>query len=240
MFFTLRSLRLRFLATVVGLSLALLPQVLPVYAAEPGRGATAALEQSYLTFIIDHHFAALRMTELAAGTLQQVTGEITDADRARPTPGFEATEPRARLDQIKEIARRNNRMQREEILMAQRFLRDWYGVNHEPQVPASARPDIERLQTLSGEAFDRDFLPTFSRHHYTAITSSVDCLVGREVRHDDLRRFCKGAVDSQLSDIDEMRHLASRQYGMDDIQPQEAAAQMQHHILPAGASATIR
>ena len=204
-----------------------------VQAAEPGRGATAAPERSYLTTIIDHHFAAMRMTELAAGTLMDVTGEITDADRVRPTPGFDATEPRARLDQIKEIARRNNRVQREEILAAQRLLRDWHGVEHRPHVPEAARADIERLETLHGEAFDRDFLPTFSQHHYTATTMSVDCLVGREIRHDELRRFCKSIVDSQLSDIDLMRHLASRNYGMDDIQPQARGAAMEHHVTPA-------
>ncbi len=228
MFATRRSISLRFLSIVLISGLVSLSS----QAAEPGRGATAALERNYLTMIIDHHFAALRMTELAAGTLSEVIGEITEADRARPTPGFEATEPRARLDEIKEIARRNNRMQREEILAAQRFLRDWYGVEHQPQVPENARADIARLQTLTGDAFDRDFLPTFSRHHYMATTMSVDCVVGRELRHDDLRRFCKNIVDAQLSDIDEMRHLASRNYGMNDIEPQVEAAAQVHHVTP--------
>ena len=40
----------------------------PAQAALPGTGRTAAFEKKYLTFIIDHHFSALRMTELAAGT----------------------------------------------------------------------------------------------------------------------------------------------------------------------------
>ena len=34
----------------------------------PGRGLTAPFEREYLRFVIDHHFAALRITELAAGT----------------------------------------------------------------------------------------------------------------------------------------------------------------------------
>src|SRR5690606_23796833 len=89
------------------------------FADEPGRGATADLEREYLEFLIDHHFSGLRMTELAAGTLEEIpTGEITPDDRTRPTPGFPASEPRAALEEIKSLARRNNRVQREEILTA--------------------------------------------------------------------------------------------------------------------------
>lgn len=197
--------------------------VVPSQAAEPGRGATADLERSYLESIIDHHFGALRITELAAGTAQAHPGAIDPADRVRPTPGFEPTEPRAAMDEIKSIARRNNRMQREEILAAQRFLREWYGVTHEPQLPAMAQTDIERLSAVSGEAFDRLFLEIFPQHHYLAATSSLNCLVGRELRHDDLRRYCQGIVDAQVGDIDEMRHLACRRFGVCDSQPQAQA-----------------
>lgn len=197
--------------------------VAPSLAAEPGRGATADLERSYLESIIDHHFGALRITELAAGTAQAHPGAIDPADRVRPTPGFEPTEPRATMDEIKSIARRNNRMQREEILTAQRFLRDWYGVTHEPQLPAMAQTDIERLSAVTGEAFDRLFLEIFPQHHYLAATSSLNCLVGRELRHDDLRRYCQGIVEAQVGDVDEMRHLACRRFDVCDSQPQAQA-----------------
>lgn len=40
----------------------------PAQADEPGRGLTAQFEINYLKFIIDHHYSALRITELAAGT----------------------------------------------------------------------------------------------------------------------------------------------------------------------------
>lgn len=189
-------------------------------AAEPGRGTTAALERGYLESIIDHHFGALRMTELAAGTVTTPTGDITPNDGVRPTPGFEPTEPRATMDEIKSLARRNNRMQREEILAAQRFLRDWYGVTHEPQLPAQAQSDIARLSAESGEAFERLFLEVFPVHHYVAAASSLDCLTGRELAHDDLRRYCQGIVEAQLGDIDEMRHMACRRFAICDLQPQ--------------------
>lgn len=189
-------------------------------AAEPGRGATRELEQNYLRSIIDHHFSALRMTELAAGTDQGLQAEIIPNDGTHPSPGFPATDARAQSNEIKSLARRNNRMQREEILTAQRFLRDWYGITHEPQIPTEARADIERLQAVSGDEFDHLFIEILSRHHYMAVISSVDCLVGRELRHDKLRRYCQGIVDSQLNDIDELRHMACEQHDRCDLQPQ--------------------
>jgi uncharacterized protein (DUF305 family) len=191
------------------------------FADAPGRGATADLERNYLRFIIDHHFSALRMTELAAGTETEITAEISPNDRVHPTPGFPETDAHAQADEIKSLARRNNRMQREEILTAQKFLKEWYGITHEPRIPGQARADIRQLQAAQGANFDRLFLQIFSRHHYTAVTSSSACLAGREVRHDDLRRYCQGIVDAQLNDIDEMRHLACARYGLCDLQPQQ-------------------
>ena len=40
----------------------------PTLADEPGRGWSADFEKRYLRMIIDHHYSALRITELAAGT----------------------------------------------------------------------------------------------------------------------------------------------------------------------------
>lgn len=207
------------------------------FASEAGRGATADLEKDYLQSIIDHHFSALRMTELAAGTLEQApTGDISADDRVPQTPGFPATEPRASLEEIKSLARRNNRVQREEILTAQRFLRDWYGITHVPQVPAAARADIERLTTVSAEEFDKLFLQMFPRHHYQAAVSSLECLVGRELQHADLRRYCRSIVDAQVIDIDEMRHLACRHFDLCDLQPQ--TPMMNEETMPGSPAAT--
>ena len=51
-----------------------------------GRGLTATFEVSYLKTAIDHHFSALRMTELAAGTDEQRDGchHASRGDGAQP------------------------------------------------------------------------------------------------------------------------------------------------------------
>jgi len=41
---------------------------IPAHADSAGCGLTAQFEKDYLTFMINYHYSALRMTELAAGT----------------------------------------------------------------------------------------------------------------------------------------------------------------------------
>lgn len=208
--------------------------VAPVHAAQPGRGETAELERSYLRNIIDHHFSGLRMTELAAGTLEQVRGDISPDDRTRPSPGFEeGTEPQASLDEIKSLARKDNRVQREEILKARRLLMEWYGETYEPSLTPQMRAEIERLEGVRGEEFDRLFLQIFPHHHYEAVIMSVDCLSGYDIEHRELHRYCEGIANRQLGDIDEMRDIACHHYGMCDIQAQEHN-ELQGHAAPAG------
>lgn len=206
---------------VTSLIVTTLSTSLTASADEPERGKAAHFEVQYLKNMIDHHFAALRVTELAAGTGQIRMAHITPEDRTNPTPGFAATEPHAQAPEIKSLSRRNNRMQREEILVAQDFLRKWYGITYEPTLMPDARENIEQLTRLEGVAFDKRFLESFTRHHYVAAEASLQCLVARELTHGDLRRYCQDIVNAQVSDIDEMRHLACERYEKCDIQPQK-------------------
>ncbi|PUA30424.1 MAG: hypothetical protein B0W54_08000 [Cellvibrio sp. 79] len=191
-----------------------------VIADEPGTGKTAPFEIHYLTTMIDHHYSALRVTELAAGTEKEITSAISSQDRVHPTPGFNATEPHAILPDIKSMARSANRMQREEILMAQQFLKEWYGIEHEPQLSPDAQRMIAKLEALDGTAFDKTFLVSFASHHYEAAQSSLQCLVARDLEHHDLHRYCENIVNAQVNEIDHMRHLACKHYQVCDIQPQ--------------------
>ncbi|MDQ9172485.1 hypothetical protein Q8A64_18970 [Oxalobacteraceae bacterium R-40] len=130
--------------------------VVPAHADGPGRGRSAQFEKDYLTFIINHHFSALRMTELTAGTDVQRDAAVNNPEEGTaPTPDFPATPAKASSDEIKSMARMANRMQREEIAKAQRFLRDWYGVNHTPQLTQQAQQQIQALtQAGTGNAFE--------------------------------------------------------------------------------------
>ncbi|WP_323744817.1 DUF305 domain-containing protein [Noviherbaspirillum soli] len=190
-------------------------------ASGPGRGVTADFEKAYLEFIIDHHYSALRMTELAAGTDLQRDAPVDNAQEGTaPTPNTNPTPAKATDDQIKSMSRQANRTQREEILKAQRFLRDWYGVNHTPQLQPQGRQAIQQLeQTATGTEFNRTFLQTFSNHHYRALFPSLACQVKRDIDHDELERYCSGIVHSQTNQINDMREMLCKKFSICDFVP---------------------
>ena len=101
---------IRALGRNLGLGLSLLVPAMGVAHADgPGRGATAQFEKNYLVFIINHHYSALRMTELAAGTdLTRDAQVVAPQEGMSPTPGFNATPPKASDDEIKSMARMGN------------------------------------------------------------------------------------------------------------------------------------
>lgn len=204
------------LLTTVAISF--IPSV--VSADEPGRGLTAPFEVHYLRFIIDHHYSALRMTELAAGTDIERDTAITMEEGAAPTPDTATTPAKASMDEIKSMARQGNRMQREEILKAQGFLNQWYGINHTPRLRKDGRAAIQVLEHAApGEEFDHLFLEVFSRHHYNALEPSQTCIVASDIKHEELHRYCSQIVHAQTAAIENMRKLLSVQFEIHDYQP---------------------
>jgi uncharacterized protein (DUF305 family) len=193
----------------------------PAQAAGPGAGRTAGFEKNYLTFIIDHHFSALRMTELAAGTDTVRGPNINDPrEGTAPTPNFGETPAKASSEEIKSMARMANRTQREEIAKAQRFLLKWYGVAHVPQISPSGQRQIQALTYESpGAKFDRAFLANFSNHHYLALGPSQDCRVKFDLKHEELKHYCEGIVQAQTRQINDMRGQLCERFRVCDYQP---------------------
>lgn len=192
----------------------------PAAAEAPGRGLTAAFEIDYLKSIINHHYSALRITELAAGTDPTRNAPIMHGEGTSPTPGTSATSAKATMDDIKSMARKNNRMQREEIMMAQGFLKDWYGITYAPQLSRTGNSMIQLLErTPAGPLFDHYYLEVLSRHHYEALGPSLTCVVASDVLHHQLQPYCNGIVQMQLSDINDMREKLAKQFNIVDYQP---------------------
>lgn len=140
---------------------------LPALADGAGLGLTARFEVEFMQMTIDHHFAAMRMTELAAGTDMQRNPEISASEGTSPTTGFAASAAKATLDDLKSMARRNNRMQREEIMTLQGFLKNWYGIQYQPRLRNDSRELVAILERAQpGAEINHLFYETFSRHHY--------------------------------------------------------------------------
>lgn len=192
----------------------------PLAAAETRGADIAQFEQRYLRFVIDHHYGALRMTELATGTGVHRSAAILPGEGTAPTPLFRGTPAKAALDEIRSIARRDNRVQREEILAAQRLLMKWYRVSHTPTLSAAAREMIALLDRApAGAEFDKAFLRHMSHHHYEVLVPSVQCVVGSNLAHGELQRYCKGILEAQTMEIDEMRRLLCERYADCHYQP---------------------
>ena len=118
------------------------------------------------------------------------------------------------------MARRNNRMQREEILQAQTLLKKWYGITYQPAVRLVNQQMIALLEkTPAGSEFDRMFMEVFSRHHYSALEPSATCQVASEITHEQLHRYCSNIVHSQIGDIEDMREMLCEQFKACDFQP---------------------
>lgn len=192
----------------------------PVWADQPGRGKTAGFEVTYLKFIINHHYGALRMTELAAGTDPNRDPALSEMEGTSPTPGNAMTSPKAASAELKSMARRNNRMQREEIMEAQGFLREWYGIEYQPRLASISRRQIALLeQAPAGERFDHLFMEVLSRHHFLALEPSARCVVASDIAHAMLQRYCFGIVHMQTSDIQNMREMLCQDFQICDYQP---------------------
>lgn len=182
----------------------------------PGHGLTARFEVEFMQMTIDHHFAALRMTELAAGTDMQRNPEISASEGTSPTTGFAASPAKATLDVLKSMARRNNRMQREEIMTLQGFLKDdWYGIQYPPHLRDHSKAMIAILEpTRPGADFNHLFYETFSRHHYTLMEPVNGRMTRTDLAHHDLRRECQGMWYSQIADIDMMRRELKKHFNI--------------------------
>lgn len=189
-------------------------------AEEPGRGLTASFEISYLKSIAGHHLSALRMTELAAGTDAMRDPAISPVEGTSPTPERQPVQAKAVSEELKSLARRNNRMQREEILTALKFLRDWYSIEYIPRIDRRGQAQIALLEQVpAGEQFDHLFMEVLSRHHFLALAPSQRCQVASDLEHHMLQRYCEGIVHSQINDISDMREMLCRDFSICDYQP---------------------
>lgn len=160
---------------------------------QPGRGATAEFETSFMQFLADHHTGGLPLTELCM--------------------------QRAQSDELISLCRVDNAVQREQIAALQRFLLEWYGTDYTPTASADSQQVVTRLSGLNNNEFDQNLLQELGRHHYTAAQRSLDCQVGIDIDHPDLARLCESVVFMQTTDTDEMRHILCNDHNICDFQP---------------------
>lgn len=164
-------------------------------------------EPAFMEFVIDHHFSALRMTELAAGT-----------SATAPTAGFPATPAKATDPLVLQLSITNNAMQRTQIGTLQGFLQDFYSISYQPQLMPSGHTLIGVLDAAApGDPFDIAFLEAFSDHHASLLGPAQACT--SEAPHAALRQLCGAMVQSQGRDIAMMQSRLCEAFGICGFAP---------------------
>lgn len=169
-------------------------------------------EVQYLEFTIDHHYSALRMTELAAGTaaVGSTSTFAGSPDVYTPTSA-KATDPVALR-----VATMANAAQRREIVEGQDFLRTYYGIDFIPTLQPPLQPLVAYLDHAApGDPFNIAFLEDLSGHHATLIPASQTCTTAAP--HADVQAYCASIVASQTMQISQMRTELADVYGITNI-----------------------
>ena len=189
-------------------------------------------EVQYLEFTNDHHYSALRITELAAGT-----AAVGSSSNVAGSPDvFAATPAKGTNPVVLETATMANAGQRTEIAEAQGFLRDYYGIDYAPRLRPFGAPLIAALdQAAAGDPFNVAYLEVFSGHHESLLPPSWACTAAAP--HEDVRAYCAGIVEMQARQIEEMRTELRETYGITDISYEMVPVDVAYDRVPASGGA---
>lgn len=156
------------------------------HALEPApTNAAARFEVRFMTNMIDHHMMAVMMAETC----------VAEAEHA---------DLRTMCEDIIEA-------QMAEIEEMQRWLADWYGVGHEPQMTPGMERQIDRLAALEGADFEIAFMEEMIRHHRKAVREGEHCV--DRAHHSELIVMCEDIVATQTAEIAQMEAWLCDWYG---------------------------
>jgi uncharacterized protein (DUF305 family) len=180
--------RCSFLGALAVVSAAL--SVSPVaWAVTPPEQHQKQFEIRFLSQMIDHHYGAVKMSELCAGRTVH--------------PDLQAM-----CDQIETA-------QKQEIATMQQWLKTWYGVTHEPRLDGKMQQQVQQLSKLTGAAFEKAYLVMMVPHHAMALTMSTPSLL--IAYHAELLNMNAMTVASQADEIVQMRLWLLQWYGIPDV-----------------------
>ena len=150
-------------------------------------------EVGFLRMMIDHHYGAVKMSELCDGrTVHDELHEMCDSIKA---------------------------MQTAEIQTMQGWLQTWYGVTHEPRLDQRTRKQIERLARLTGEEFEKSYMTTMIQHHSMAAKMAIDCL--NQAYNAEMMNMCAEMLAMQGDEIVQLRVWLQQWYGIADPDRQD-------------------
>ena len=135
--------------------------------------AARQFEIDFLQDMIDHHAMAVMMAELCLE--KDVRLELA-----------------ALCEQIRSS-------QTQQIAQMQAWLQAWYGITYAPEMKPGDMKTMERLASLSGAAFEIEFMEMMIRHHRKAVVEGETCI--RRADHEELRSLCETIIEEQSEEI---------------------------------------
>ena len=148
----------------------------------------ARLEIRYMKFTIDHHAMGVQMAQMCQE--KAVSGDLKDLC--------------ARIEEV----------QSQEIVQLQGYLKEWYGIDYQPQMSQGDQRQMERLERLSWAAFDIAISRMFIRHHEQIIRVSVRA--HDRFIHPELKEFAHQVINAQSREIGEFLAIINSYAGHDD------------------------
>lgn len=143
----------------------------------------AKLEIDYMMETIDHHLSGIEMDELC---VERAPNPLLHEDA-----------------ELVAMCREAIASQQRQIALYRQWLRTWYGIDYEGEIPQSAEQDIERLSELFGEEFEDEYLTEISMHHLMIVKQSE--MVVRRAYHGELREEALMTIVNQSRDVIQMQ-----------------------------------
>jgi len=90
------------------------------------------------------------------------------------------------------------------------WLRDWYGITHEPRNDPNERQEMDRMAALGSEDFEVELMRWMRSHHHRAMVESDRCV--DRAHHPELVDLCGGIGERQADDVDLMEEWSCDWY----------------------------
>ncbi|MGH8991854.1 MAG: DUF305 domain-containing protein [Acidimicrobiia bacterium] len=146
--------------------------------------AAAQYEVSFLTVMSDHHQMEVDMAR-------------TCVDKALHL-------------ELRTLCREIVGVESDEIQTMLTWLRDWYGITHEPQTDPNEREKADRMAALPSEDFEIEFMRSMRDHHRRAMVETDRCV--DRAYHPELVDLCHGISERQADDVDLMEEWSCDWY----------------------------
>lgn len=186
----------RFVGAMLSVSLAALCFTTTATAAGPApERDQRRYEVRFLSMMIDHHYGAVKMSELCAG--------------------------RTVHPELQAMCEQMHASQLEEIAMMQAWLKSWYGITHEPMLDRKMQRQVRALSGLTGAAFEKAFMSMMIPHHSMAVMMSLEAL--NQAYHPELLNMAAMMLGAQGDEIAQMRLWLQQWYGINDLDRNDRA-----------------